>query len=506
MKVGALKKPSFPLRLLAAFILGAAWPLAFAPFAWWPLAIALLFGLFWLAITEERPQRLAALGAGFGFAAFAAGTSWIAITLHNFANMDWALAGAAVALLAACCAVYAALALWLAGRFFVGNGRLLALPVLWTLVEWARARLFTGFPWLATGYTQTHAFLGGFAPWLGQYGVGLATAGVAAILVYMLQRRQSRPVLLGGVVSLLVISGAAMAAGSVSFTHPVGKPLRVSLLQGNIAISEKWNAAKVSAILHHYVNMILQTPPDTRMIVLPETAFPLFQTEIPSLIEQLQQWSATHRKILLIGIPEEVGRKYYNAAMEIDGKAPLRWYRKEHLVPFGEYIPMPVLLGPLVHHFLPGLGSFSFGDGPYALPVDGQKTGMTICYEESFSRDVRKGVREGATVLLNISDYAWYGHSIAAAQSLQMAAMQSRQEQKPDVRATNTGITALISPHGRVISQLPQFVEGTLNGAIQPMTGETPFGRWGSLPYLLLSSVLLLLALVLSRRQSSSPQ
>ncbi|MBU2718499.1 apolipoprotein N-acyltransferase, partial [Acidithiobacillus ferridurans] len=197
--------------------------------------------------------------------------------------------------------------------------------------------------------------------------------------------RQSRPVLLGGVVSLLVISGVAMAAASVSFTHPIGKPLRVSLLQGNIAITEKWNAAKVSAILHHYVSMILQTPPDTRLVVLPETAFPLFQTEIPSLIEQLQKWSATHHKILLIGIPENVGRKYYNAAMEIDGNAPLRWYRKEHLVPFGEYIPMPVLLGPLVHHFLPGLGSFSFGDGPYALPVDGQKTGMTICYEESFS-------------------------------------------------------------------------------------------------------------------------
>ncbi|OYV81258.1 MAG: apolipoprotein N-acyltransferase, partial [Acidithiobacillus ferrivorans] len=113
MKGDALRKPSFPVRLLAALILGASWPLAFAPFALWPLAIILLFGLFWLATTEERPRHAAALGAVFGFAAFAAGTSWIAITLHNFANMDWALAGAAVALLAACCAVYAALALWL---------------------------------------------------------------------------------------------------------------------------------------------------------------------------------------------------------------------------------------------------------------------------------------------------------------------------------------------------------------------------------------------------------
>ncbi|OCX88245.1 apolipoprotein N-acyltransferase, partial [Acidithiobacillus thiooxidans] len=334
----------------------------------------------------------------------------------------------------------------------------------------------------------------------------LATAGFATILLWMLRESHSRRALLGGVSALLVLSGVALAAGSVSFTHPVGHKLRVSLVQGNIPITEKWNTAAISQILHHYVQLILQTPKNSQLVVLPETAFPIFQTEIPQLISQLQEWSARNHKILIIGIPELADGKYYNAAMEIDGNAPLRWYQKEHLVPFGEYIPLPRLLGPLVHHFLPGLGSFSFGHGPYALPVDGQKAGMTICYEESFSRDVRKGVREGATFLLNISDYAWYGHSIAAAQSMQMAAMQSRQEQKPDVRDTNTGITTLISPQGEIRTQLPQFVVGTLNGSVQPMAGETPYGRWGSLPYLLLSALLMLLAIGVTRRQSSSRQ
>ncbi|MBN2678770.1 apolipoprotein N-acyltransferase [Acidithiobacillus montserratensis] len=497
---------AFPLRLLAALILGGLWPLAFAPFNAWYLAIVLLFGLFWLAITAERSRQAAALGYAFGFGAFCSGVSWISITLHNFAHMDWLLAGGAVALLAAYCAIYPALALWLASRFFQGNLRLLALPVFWIFAEWSRARLFTGFPWLATGYTQTHAFLGGFAPWLGQYGVGLATAAFAAILLWILRESLSRQVLLGGVSALLLLSGLALAAGSVRFTHPTGHKLRVSLLQGDIPITEKWNNAAIGHILHHYVQLILQAPKNSQLIVLPETAFPVFQTEIPGLISQLQEWSAQNHKILIIGIPEAAGGKYYNAAMEIDGHAPLRWYQKEHLVPFGEYIPLPQLLGPLVHHFLPGLGSFSFGHGPYVLPVDGQKAGMSICYEESFSRDVRKGVREGATFLLNISDYAWYGHSIAAAQSMQMAAMQSRQQQKPDVRDTNTGITTLISPDGQISTQLPQFVTGTLNGAVQPMAGETPYGRWGSLPYLLLSGLWVLLALGLTRRQSSSRQ
>ncbi|MBE7567167.1 apolipoprotein N-acyltransferase [Acidithiobacillus thiooxidans] len=502
----SIKTWAFPLRLLAALILGVLWPLAFAPFNAWFLAIILLFALFWLATTAERPRRAAALGYAFGFGAFCSGVSWISVTLHNFAHMDWLLAGGAVALLAAYCAIYPALALWLAIRFFRGNARLVALPVLWIFAEWCRARFFTGFPWLATGYTQTHVFLGGFSAWLGQYGVGLATAGFATILLWMLRESSSRRALLGGVSALLVLSGLALAAGSVSFTHPVGHKLRVSLVQGNIPITEKWNTAAISEILHHYVQLILQTPKNSQLVVLPETAFPIFQTEIPQLISQLQEWSARNHKILIIGIPELADGKYYNAAMEIDGKAPLRWYQKEHLVPFGEYIPLPHLLGPLVHHFLPGLGSFSFGHGPYVLPVDGQKAGMTICYEESFSRDVRKGVREGATFLLNISDYAWYGHSIAAAQSMQMAAMQSRQEQKPDVRDTNTGITTLISPQGEIRTQLPQFVVGTLNGSVQPMAGETPYGRWGSLPYLLLSALLMLLAIGVTRRQSSSRQ
>ncbi|WP_244947611.1 apolipoprotein N-acyltransferase [Acidithiobacillus thiooxidans] len=155
-------------------------------------------------------------------------------------------------------------------------------------------------------------------------------------------------------------------------------------------------------------------------------------------------------------------------------------------MPFGEYIPFPHLLGPLVHHFLPGLGSFTPGNGSSTLHVDGLRDGMTICYEESFSRDVRKGVVEGATFLTNISDYSWFGHSTALPQSLQMAAMQAREEEKPDIRATNTGVTAIISPNGRVQAKLPEFVSGALNGKINPRKGKTPFGMLGDLPFLII--------------------
>ena len=482
------------IGLLPSLLLGACWPLAFAPFGWSYLAIALLAALFFL-VHDSSPRVAAQRGYAFGFAAFAAGTYWIAITLHQFANMDWFLAGALVALLAAYCALYPALALWIAARFFRGGARLLALPVLWVLGEWLRARLFTGFPWLATGYSQTGAFLGAFAPWLGQYGVGLAAAAAAAILAALAVRR-SPVAVTAGFAALAALYGAALVAATASFTHPSGAPLAVRLLQGNVPISEKWDAGQLDAILERYATLVAATPPGTQLVVLPETAFPVFQTEIPDLIDNLRRWSGAHHATLIIGMPEVAGRDYYNAALEIDGLAPLRWYRKQHLVPFGEYIPLPWLLAPLVHDFMPGLGSFTVGRGASVLPVRREQAGMSICYEESFSRDVRKGVVQGANFLVNISDYAWYGHSIAAAQSLQMAAMQAREEQKPDVRATNTGISALITPSGRVAMQLPQFVEGALDGKIQPMAGQTPFGRWGEWPFLALALLLLVLAYV----------
>ncbi|MBU2755183.1 apolipoprotein N-acyltransferase [Acidithiobacillus sp. CV18-2] len=481
------------LRLSAAFLLGGLFPLAFAPFGQGWLAFFLLGSLFWLVARSVSARQAAGLGFFFGFGAFVSGVYWLSITLHNFAHMDWPLAAAAVALLAACCALYPALAMGVARRF-APSARWWLMPVLWIFSEFLRARLATGFPWLATGYTQTWAFLAGYAPWLGQYGVGLATAGVAAIGAWILTRHREVAIWSMGVSAILLIFAGALFGATQRFTQPSGAPIAVRLLQGNIPISEKWDAARISSILDRYVHLIIASPPGTQLVVLPETAFPIFQTEIPALLGQLQQWSAQKHTILMIGMPEAAHGRYYNATLEIDGHKAVRWYRKQHLVPFGEYIPFPRILGPLVHHFLPGLGSFTPGQGPSVLPVDGQLAGMSICYEESFSRDVRKGVVQGATFLVNSSDYAWYGHSSASAQTLQMAAMQALQEQKPDIRATNTGITSVILPNGNVIAELPQFSIAALNAHIQPMAGETPFARYGNWPYLVISALLLLFA------------
>ncbi|AIA55600.1 apolipoprotein N-acyltransferase [Acidithiobacillus caldus] len=472
-----------------AVALGACWPLAFAPFDLSFLTIALLLALFWL-IDGVTPSAAATIGFAFGFGAFAAGIYWLAIPLHNYAHMSWLLSAAAVALLALYCAIYPALSLWVAAKWWA-HSRLFALPFLWIGAEWLQAHLFTGFPWLATGYSQTWSLLGGWAPLLGQYGVGLATAGVAALLLFLIRHRANRRkavAAIGGIV--LLYTGAAFSQ-DIQRTARMHKQLTVRLIQGDVPVTEKWNVAKLSAVLDTYVKLILATPKGTNLVVLPETAFPVFQTQVPGLLRNLQRWSAEHHTNIILGIVEYAKHHYYNAALDIDGLAPWHWYRKQHLVPFGEYIPFPQLLAPLVHHFLPGLGSFTPGDGPSTLNVKGLKAGMTICYEESFSRDVRKGVTQGASFLTNISDYSWFGHSTALPQSLQMAAMQAREEEKPDIRSTNTGVTAIISPGGKIQDKLPAYFRGALNGKISPRKGKTPFGDYGDWPFLIGSFLVL---------------
>lgn len=480
------------LRLRSGFLtglaLGACWPLSFAPFDQSYLAILLLAMLF--GVTDQALPRVAAwTGFGFGFAAFAVGIYWLAIPLHNFARLSWPLAGAAVALLAFYCALYPALALGLTTRLWWPKTRLFAVPFVWIASEWLRAHLFTGFPWLATGYSQTWSILGGWAPLLGQYGVGLATASVASLLAFLFRNRSNRRMVTGAASGIALLYTGAVLSQNVHWTQPMRRPLSVRLIQGDIPVSEKWNVQQLQAVLRGYMQLILATPKGTALDVLPETAFPVFQTQIPELLHGLQIWSERHHTDIILGIVELSNGHYYNAALAIDGIAPWHWYRKQHLVPFGEYIPFPRLLGPLVHHFLPGLGSFTPGDGSSTLKIHSLRAGMTICYEESFSRDVRKGVNQGATFLTNISDYSWFGHSTALPQSLQMAAMQAREEEKPDIRSTNTGITAIISPSGKVQARLPEFERGAIDGKIIPRRGETPFGKWGSLPVLLFTVI-----------------
>lgn len=481
----------------AASLMGLCWPLGFAPFHLTPLPMLLLAALF--ALVSRQSARAAFWHAYlFALAGFVAGLYWISHTLHDYGSMGWPLAIGLMLLLAALLAFLPALGVGLSRRFVRHRDPafLLAMPAAWILMEWLRATLFTGFPWLSLGYSQTLSPLGGLAPWLGVFGVGLAAVALSGLLAWSWAKETRRALWLIGAPAVMAVVFAAQGLGEVNFTHPAGPPLKLRLLQGNIPQAVKWTSAAVGPTLQAYTNLLLQSPPGTNLVVMPESAIPLFRDEAQPLLKSMAAWSKQHRTKIILGIDERVagphGVKFYNSALVIQGELPMRSYRKRHLVPFGEYLPLRPVLGAIANQLVPGQGDFSAGHRDGFMDLKGEAPGLSICYEAAFGNAIRNDVRAGAQFLLNISNDDWFGHTIAPHQHLQMAEMRARENQRDLARATNTGITVFIGPDGRPRERLPQFVRGALDGEIQPRLGLTPYARWGDTPVLALVAIMLL--------------
>lgn len=480
-----------------ALLLGLCWPLGFAPFHFSPLPPLALTALF--AILSRQSAKAAFWHTYlFALAGFVAGLYWLSHTLHIYGFMGWPLAISLMLLLCMWLAFLPALGMGLVRRFVRHNGPgfLLAMPAAWILMEWLRGVLFTGFPWLSIGYSQTSSPLGGMAPWLGVYGVGLVSALLAGLVAWTWAKETRRALWVIGMPLVALIVFATELAGRVDFSQPAAPPTPVRLLQGNIPQAVKWSPEAVEPTLQTYIKLLLDTPPGTRLVVMPESAIPLFRDEAESLLRGMAQWSAQHQTAIILGIDERNtspdGLKVYNSALLIQGNAPMRSYHKRHLVPFGEYLPLRPILGRIANQLVPGQGDFNAGSGSGDLALPEGEAGMSICYEAAFGNELRDDVYNGARFLVNISNDDWFGNTIAPHQHLQMAQMRARETQRDMVRATNTGITVFIDRWGHVVKRLPQFDTAGLNGVIRPRTGLTPYVRWGDGPVLLLVGLALL--------------
>lgn len=481
-----------------ALLLGASWPLGFAPFSWTPIPILALAGLF--ALTARQTAKAAFWHTWlFGWAGFAAGIYWLVHTLFAFSQTPLLLAIAGVLLLSAYLALFPALALGLARRAFGGNGPMLlaAMPALWILLEWLRGHTLTGFPWLSLGYSQTLAPLGGLAPWLGMYGVGFAAAWLAGLLAWCWVKESQRVFWLIGFPAALLLVLGAEGLGRVHLTQNAGAPVPVRLLQGNIPQDIKWSPAMAAETMQRYYRLVTAAPPQTRLVILPESAVPLFQDEAQDYLRLLRQWAGQHNASLILGMDErQPGRDafaYYNSALALDVRHT-QHYRKRHLVPFGEYVPLRPLLGLFIEQLAPGQGDFQSGSQTGATRIGGHYPGISICYEAVVGELIRADVLAGARFLVNISNDDWFGDTSAPHQHLQMAQMRARESQRELVRATNTGITVIVGSDGQIRARLPQFRIGALDGEVQPRTGLTPYLRYGDGP--LFSALGLLLAIV----------
>ncbi len=508
-----MPSPAFRIALSigAALALGSAHALSFAPWNLPWLEVAALAGLFLLAESAADARRAALLGWCFGLGWFGVGVSWVYISMHEYGPMPAPLAALATAAFAAFLALYPALALGLARRFVAGrDARLLpGLPAAWALSEWLRGVLLTGFPWLAGGYAHGDGPLAGYAPVLGVYGITLVAALAAGLLALIAsQPTAKRSALAGAALALLLAIGQALRG--IEWTHAAGAPIKVRLVQGNVPQNEKFANGGLQRALDTFWPL-LHRPGKADLVVLPESIFPLPLNYLPDeIVQSLRDYARERDAALVFGVFIEQPRgAYYNSAVGLtpDGSPPLQRYSKRHLVPFGEFIPRGF-------HWFVDLMRIPIGDqqrgAPYQGPMElaGQRIAVNICYEDLFGAEIITAwqVPERApTLLLNLSNLAWFDDSIALPQHLQISRMRTLETGRPMLRATNTGATAIIDARGRVTAQLPFLTAGVLDGEVRGYEGTTPFIRYGNKAALGLIGALLVIGAWRSRRSMQRP-
>ena len=477
-----------------ALLSGALLPLAFAPFGYWPLAILLLALLLWVW-TGQTPGRAARQGFLFGIGMFGTGIYWVYISLHQYGNAPPAFAALVTLLLILLMALYPAVTGYLLARWAPGS-TLLAAPALWALLEWVRSWLFTGFPWLALGYSQIDSPLAGLAPYSGVFGVSWAVVLSAGLLLILIRgNRQAR--LSAGTVALL-LWGGAWGLGQLQWVTPAGKPVRVSLVQGNIAQERKWRPDQLEATLRRYIRLSVPVMSDSDVVIWPEAAIPLFYQEVEEFAQALQQEALDSGADYLIGVPwESWDREVFHNSIASLGRTP-GFYHKHRLVPFGEYLPLRFLLSFFRDYVDIPMGDFTPGDRDQPLlQAAGYPVGTSICFEVVFGSEIRASLPQ-AQWLVNVSNDAWFGDSLAPHQHLQIARLRALEAGRYMARATNTGITAIIDQHGRIMARSEQFEAEVVQGKIQPLTGATPYVLLGDgFTVVLLGGVL---ALVLGLR------
>lgn len=470
-------------RFGLAALTGAAGVLCFAPAELFWLAPLVWLVLFALLRRAETPRQAVLTGLAFGLGFFLTGVSWVYVSLSVFGGMPWWLAGPATLLFCGVMALFPALAGGLFKRWQPAGfwQQALCFAALVAAVDWLRGWIFTGFPWLAVGYSQAPPSpLAGFAPLLGVHGLSLLVALAGALL---LRWRVGLP-------CLALLAAAGFGLQQVRWTTPVGDPVSIALIQGNIPQEIKFRPEAFIRTLALYRELVEQNP--AQLTLLPETAIPAFADQLPpEYVGALKAAAEAQGGDLVFGTLTGADGRYWNSALSV-GSSPTQVYSKTHLVPFGELVP------PGFSWFidLVAIPLSSFSRGPAHQPplaVAGRQVAVNICYEDVFGEEIIRALPQ-AGILANLSNTAWFGRSLAQPQHLQIARLRSVETGRPMLRATNTGMTAAIDADGSLLAVLPPFTQGVLKTEVRAYEGLTPYARTGNLGFLAVAAIALLLS------------
>lgn len=484
-------------RFLLSALAGACLPFAFAPLAWSDIAV-LAPAVYLLSLNGVSARRAALLGGIFGWAFFAVGVPWIYISIHRYGQGASAFAGLVTLGFITLLASYFAVQAYLLNRYYAALNLwryLLGFPSSWVLMEYVRAHLFTGFPWLLLAYSQTHSLFSALLPIVGVYGVAYILTLTSAVLLMLIlsgYRRRWRECAIYAaivVVSLVCFNGLR----SIHWTHELAKRYAVALVQGNIAQSLKWSPNEVMHTIDIYQELTmayLQSKKTPHIVVWPEAAIPLPMPDAKPIVDRLDQQMCHYHSVLVTGIPVFTSEDDAYNALLVRGYGH-GYYYKRHLVPFGEYIPGRDWFGSLFDIMHVPMSDFNAGKKARFLYVFKLPVAPFICYEIAYPHLVREFLPQ-AQLLMTVTDDAWFGDSSAQAQHLQIAQTQSLQTGRYQLFASNNGITAIIDAQGRIVKRAPRFQKSILSGNIYPMVGATPWVRWGDMPWLVASVVLVL--------------
>ena len=476
---------SSKIKYLLLFLAGALLPLAFSPLDFYLFSVLSPAVLFYFLLSSN-PRQAAWFGWWFGMGFFGVGVSWVFVAIYVFGLSSIFTAAIltliSISIVASFIALQGYISVAFIRKFSITNKAIILLiifPLFWVLLEWFRGWFLTGFPWLSLGYSQTTSFLSGYVPVLGVYGVSWLTALSASLLLmlFLFSRNKNKAFV---VLSFIFIWLSGAGLEQISWTEIKGKPIKVSLVQGNVEQSNKWDPEKVEKRKKTYLSLSEKNW-DSDLILWPENSLTVFHHNLENnFLADLSRQAKKNNTDIILGLPvlDRDKDQYFSSLVSVGEST--RFYHKNHLVPFGEYVPLASMLRGLIAFFDLPMSGFTPGEYEQKLfTVAGQKIAPTICYEDAFGEDVIRFLPE-ATLLLNASNNAWYGDSFAPHQHVQISQMRALETGRDMMRVTTNGVSALINYKGEIISRSPQFKAHVVSGMVQPRTGTTPYVLWGN--------------------------
>lgn len=496
------------LPYLFSLVLGASIPLSMAPFDIWPIAPLAL--ALWFRLLLNNQFSISRHSFAFGTGLFAVGASWVYTSIHDFGLSSAPLAGAltgifVLALAVLFCAPFAILSRLIDDTHKRGVAFALALAACYVLGEWSRSWLFTGFPWLYIGYSQINTFVAGWAPLGGVLLLDITLALSAAALALASINIKSK-------YSFICLACAStpwligLGLKNVQWAEPEGDAIRVAMVQANIPQELKWERHFLQTTIDRYLSLSDELWENNDWVIWPEAAIPLPFHRAQTVYDFVNKRAQESQTFFISGSLVRENGRYHNSAIALGHGEGI--YHKRKLVPFGEYVPLEEWLRGTISFFnlptsiiKPGPENYSRLSNTLNSNKQSMQLTPLICYEIVYP-DMARAKGDEHPVLITLSNDAWFGRSIGPLQHMQIAQMRALENQRYLLRATNTGVTAIVGPDGNIIKQAEQFKETSLQGEIYKMTGSTPFARFGNL-LALLCCVIALAPLLLARFRSN---